>query len=92
MDRYFDKILSADTVKRLKPAKEVYEMAAQSFGVEIQDIRLVAAHAWDIAGALQAGCKASFVARPGMVLDPLAKRPDIIGSDLKEVVDKILSI
>jgi 2-haloacid dehalogenase len=89
--QYFDKILSADTIKRLKPAKEVYEMAAQEFGVEVQDIRLIAAHAWDIAGALRAGCKAAFVARHGMVLDPLIERPDVVGKDLKEVVDQILS-
>lgn len=89
--QYFDKILSADSIKRLKPAKEVYEMAAQSFGVEVQDIRLVAAHAWDIAGALRAGCKAAFVARPGMVLDPLVEKPDIIAKDLKGVVDQIIA-
>ncbi len=91
LSQYFDKVLSADTVKRLKPAQEAYEMAAQSFGVEIQEIRLIAAHAWDIAGALRAGCKAAFVARPGMVLDPLADSPDVIGSDLKEVVDLIIA-
>ncbi|CAN5670736.1 haloacid dehalogenase type II [soil metagenome] len=89
--QYFDKILSADTIKRLKPAKEVYEMAARSYGVEARDIRLVAAHAWDIAGALRAGCRAAFVARPGMVLDPLVDKPDIVGKDLKEVVDKIIT-
>jgi 2-haloacid dehalogenase len=90
--QYFDKILSADKIKRLKPAKEAYEMAAQEFEVEVQDVRLVAAHAWDIAGALRAGCKAAFVARPGVVLDPLADRPDVAGKDLKEVVDQILAI
>ena len=89
--QYFDKILSADTIKRLKPAEESYEMAAQSFGVEIQEIRLIAAHAWDIAGALRAGCKAAFVARPGMVLDPLVDKPDVLGKDLKEVVDQLIA-
>jgi 2-haloacid dehalogenase len=31
---------------------------------------MVAAHAWDITGALSAGCKAAFVQRPGKALDP----------------------
>jgi 2-haloacid dehalogenase len=89
---YFDKILSADSVKRLKPSKEPYEMVVKEFSVEVNDIRLIAAHAWDIAGALRAGCSAAFIARPGMVLDPLSEKPDIIGSDLTEVVSKIIEL
>jgi len=60
-------------------------------GVEVDQIRLIAAHAWDIAGALSAGCAAAFVARSGMVLDPLAPRPDIVGADLREIADQILA-
>jgi 2-haloacid dehalogenase len=87
---YFDQVLSADAVKRLKPAPEPYHMAAKSLGVEVGQVRLVAAHAWDVAGALQAGCAAAFVARPGMVLNPLFERPDVVGSDLREVAEGIL--
>jgi 2-haloacid dehalogenase len=89
---YFDSLLSADAVRRLKPAPEPYRMAAESLGVEVGEIRLVAAHAWDVAGALRAGCAAAFVARPGMVLDPLVQRPDVIGADLREVADRILKV
>ena len=89
---YFEKILSADAVRRLKPAPEPYRMAAESVGVEVGEVRLVAAHAWDVAGALRAGCAAAFVARPGMVLDPLVERPDIVGADLREVADRIIEI
>ncbi len=87
---YFDQVLSADTVQRLKPAPEPYRMAAESLGVEVGQVRLVAAHAWDVAGAMQAGCRAAFVARPGMVLNPLFERPDVVGVDLREVADGIL--
>src|SRR3712207_2208721 len=89
---HLEQILSADDVKRLKPAPEPYRMAAESLGVEVEGIRLVAAHAWDIAGAVRAGCAAAFVARPGMVLDPLVERPDVVGADLREVADRILEI
>lgn len=88
--KYFDKILSADSIQQLKPTKAVYEMAAKSFDVETQDIRLIAAHAWDIAGAKHAGCVTAFIARPGMVLDPLFEKPEIFGNDLREVVDLII--
>lgn len=87
---FFERILSADSVRRLKPAREPYEMAAHELGVEIGEIRLVAAHAWDVAGALRAGAAAAFVARPGMVLDPLVPEPDIVGADLGEVAERIL--
>ena len=67
-------------------------MAAERMGVPIGDIRMIAAHAWDIAGARRAGCAAAFVARPGMVLDPLALPPDIVGANLREVADQILAV
>jgi 2-haloacid dehalogenase len=89
---YFEQVLSADAVQRLKPALEPYRMAAESLGVEVGQVRLVAAHAWDVVGAMRAGCAAAFVARPGMVLNPLAERPGVVGSDLREVADQILEI
>ena len=90
LSHYFEQILSADSVKRLKPAPEPYRMAAQQLGVAIGDVRLIAAHSWDIAGALRAGCAAAFVARPDIVLDPLVEKPDVIGANLAEVADQIL--
>lgn len=50
----------------------------------------VAAHSWDVAGAMRAGCAAAFVARPGMVLDPLAETPDVVGADPRGVAEKLL--
>jgi 2-haloacid dehalogenase len=89
---HFDEVMSADSVKRLKPAKEPYQAVAKTFGVDMADLRLVAAHWWDIAGALTAGCKAAFVARPGMVLNPVGPPPDIVGADLDAVVDQIVAL
>jgi 2-haloacid dehalogenase len=86
----FERILSADEAGRLKPAPEPYLMAAAELGVDVGRLRLVAAHAWDVAGALRAGCLAAFVARPGMVLDSLAPVPDVVGADLTEVADALL--
>jgi 2-haloacid dehalogenase len=88
----FERILSADSVRRLKPAREPYQMAARELGVEVGQVCLVAAHAWDVAGALRAGCRAAFVARPGMVLDPLAPEPDVVGADLAEIAERLLEL
>jgi 2-haloacid dehalogenase len=89
---HLDKMLSVDAVRRLKPAAEVYRHAADSFGVAPAEIRLVAAHSWDVAGAMRAGCKAAFITRPGMVLDPLFEPPDIVGADLGVVADRIIRV
>jgi 2-haloacid dehalogenase len=88
---YLELILSADMVQRLKPAPEPYQMAAQRLGVDISQIRLVAAHDWDVAGAMQAGAAAAFVARPGMVLNPLFPAPDVVGDTMLDVVDQIIA-
>jgi 2-haloacid dehalogenase len=85
----FEQILSADTAKRLKPAPAPYRMAARALEIPERAMRLVAAHAWDVAGALRAGCAAAFVAR--QPFDPLVERPDVVGADLAEVADGIIA-
>lgn len=85
----FERSFSVDSVKRFKPAPEPYRHVAEELGVAIRDLRMVAAHAWDVLGALQAGCVAAFVARPGKVLYPLGPRPDIVAPDFGTVADAI---
>ncbi len=84
-----ERVLSADAVQRYKPAREAYEYAARELGLPLESLRLVAAHGWDIAGALNAGCKAAFVARPGKVLGPAARQPDISVKDLRELAERL---
>jgi 2-haloacid dehalogenase len=91
LDGYFEAIISADEVAHLKPAPQPYLEVAERCGVPIGQVRLVAAHSWDVAGALGAGCQAAFVARPGMVLSPLGRRPGIIGPDLASVAGQIIA-
>lgn len=82
-------VYSADEVRKLKPAPEPYRMVAERTGVPIGDVRLIAAHGWDIAGALAAGCRAAFVARPGAVLYPHGPQPDVIAPDLGGIADAL---
>lgn len=86
----FEQVLTADEAGRLKPAPEPYRHAAERLGVGVAEVWLIAAHAWDVAGAQAAGCHAAFVARPGKVPDPLAPMPDIVGADLTKVADQLL--
>jgi 2-haloacid dehalogenase len=86
----FDRVFSADTVRSLKPAPAPYRAVAAAYDVPLSAVRLVAAHSWDVTGAMAAGCQAAFVARPGMVLSPIGPRPDIVAADLAAVADQIL--
>lgn len=87
----FHAVTSADAVKRLKPAPQPYQAVADSYHVDVGEVRLIAAHWWDISGALAAGCRAAFVARRGMVLSPIGRQPDIVGTDIADVIDQILA-
>lgn len=90
--RFMEKIISVDAVHSLKPAAKVYHHAASVMGVTASETRLIAAHAWDVAGAMRAGCAAAFIARPGMVLNPLFDAPDIVAPDLLQVAEKIIAV
>ena len=90
LEGFFERTFSVDPVRRFKPAPEPYRMVAAELGVQTGDLRMVAAHAWDVVGALQARCAAAFVSRPGKVLFPLGPQPDIVGPDLLTVGNAIL--
>jgi 2-haloacid dehalogenase len=87
---FFEVILSVDAVGRFKPAPEAYRMAASRLGVPTSGLRMVAAHNWDITGAMAAGCKGAFVARDGALFNPLAPQPDVIEPTLKAVAEAIV--
>lgn len=90
LDEFFERIMSADEVERFKPAPEPYLMAAERLDVKPPEMRLVAAHAWDIAGAHAAGLRTRFVARPRKVLNPAGPDADLRADDLLQLADAIL--
>ncbi|MFQ5945062.1 MAG: haloacid dehalogenase type II [Candidatus Methylomirabilales bacterium] len=92
LNDYFETFLSVDDVRAFKPSPEPYRMAAASLGVEVNQTRLVAAHDWDVFGALRAGCQAAFIARGGRPYHPLYEKPDVMGPDLAAVTDQILEL
>jgi len=92
LDDLFERTFSVDSVKRFKPAPEPYRHVADQLGVETTDLRMIAAHAWDVVGALRAGCAAAFIARPGKVLYPLGPQPDIVAADLAAAGSRIIAV
>lgn len=86
----FQSVFSADSVKRLKPAAEPYQMVASALRVPPSSLLMVAAHSWDIAGAIHAGWSGAFLARPGQILDALTSKPAFVASDLVDLARQIL--
>lgn len=91
LEDQLEKVLSADAVKKYKPAREAYEYAAKEFDRNPADIVLVAAHAWDVAGAMAAGCEAAFIARPEKTLSPGGKKPRFEARDIAAVAEQLVA-
>jgi 2-haloacid dehalogenase len=87
----FDEVLSVQEVRRYKPAPEPYRMAASRLGVDPPEMRMVAAHDWDVWGAMRAGCAAGYVARSDVPF-VIGTEPDLVGPDLSAVADAILLV
>jgi 2-haloacid dehalogenase len=79
---YFEKVLSAETIRKYKPCTEVYTWAANEVELPVHDMLLVSAHGWDIAGAASAGMKTAYLEQKMQILYPLAPKPDIVCDDL----------
>ena len=73
-----DGAVSVDPGQMLKPGRAAYEYGLSRTGAHAHDSWLLAAHAWDIAGAKAAGLRTAFVERPGQAQNPLM-RADIAG-------------
>lgn len=91
IEALFDAVLSVDEIERYKPAREAYEYAAKELAVKPSDILLVAAHAWDIAGAMAAGCEAAFIARPEKVLNPAGPKPAFEARDVSALAEQVVA-
>lgn len=78
----FDHVMSTEEVRAFKPDPRPYRWALEVVGVEPEEAMMVAAHAWDLAGAHAVGLQTAFVARPGAVLYPNVVRPDRVVADL----------
>lgn len=86
----FDHVLSVDAVQHLKPHPAVYEYAARTLETPINKLRMIAAHDWDIRGAMLTGMRGAFVVRDGLAWNPLFERPDVWGKDLLEVTTQLV--
>ena len=62
---YFERAFSVGAVRKFKPAPEVYAIVPKELGVPASQLRMIAAHPWDVLGAIRAGYAGAFIARTG---------------------------
>jgi 2-haloacid dehalogenase len=85
LDGVFEHVLVADSVKRFKPAKEVYGLATQAFEAAAGRVMLVSGHEWDVAGASGAGLKTAWLARGERLAPVRGIEPDIEAADVADL-------
>jgi 2-haloacid dehalogenase len=85
LEGMFAHLLVADSVKRFKPAREVYSLAVDAFGGKADRVMLVSGHEWDVAGASIAGLKTGWLARGESFTPVLGTQADIEAEDLREL-------
>ncbi len=78
---------SCDEVRTTKPHPRVYAMAKEEAEGELW---LVAAHAWDVAGAARAGLRTAWVSSVEGRYLSVYPEPDVIASDLRDAADHLI--
>jgi 2-haloacid dehalogenase len=94
LGHFIERQFSIDSVRRFKPAPQVYHLVAEQLGVPPSDICLVAAHTWDTIGAQSVGFSAGLVARPGNAPLPVKglPQPQAVAPDLPGVAKQLIAL
>lgn len=94
LSHFIERQFSVDTVRRFKPAPEVYHLVAELLGVVPSAVCLIAAHTWDTLGAQGAGFAAGLVTRTGnapLLVDGLPQ-PQAVAPDLPGVARQLIAL
>jgi len=91
---FIERQFSVDTVRKFKPAPEVYQLVAEALEMPPSAICLIAAHTWDTLGAQSAGFAAGLVTRSGNAPLPVPglPQPQAVAPDLPGVARKLIAL
>lgn len=94
----FDAVITNKEAGIYKPYARAYVYAAERLGVLPSDIRMVAAHPWDLIGAKNAGLAPAWLRRAELAglesrtYDTIDTVPDLVADSLTDLVEKIISV
>ena len=87
-----ERSLSSEVIRAWKPAREVYLWAAGVCDVEPARMALVAAHAWDVHGAVRAGVTGVWFPRAERSYPAVFDSSALVAADLGGAVDALLAL
>jgi 2-haloacid dehalogenase len=87
-----ERVIASDAVRAYKPARRVYQAAAEQIGVPPAEIVLVSAHWWDVTGAKRVGFGTAWVSAKEQILMPGSPAPDVQGLSLQDVAQGIVNM
>lgn len=85
-------VLSADNTRQLKPGQRAYEYALRETGAEAHETWMVAAHVWDIRGAIAAGLRGAYLSWLSHWPEGEQPAPQVSAATLPEAAQAILSL
>ncbi len=88
----FERVLSVDAVGKFKPAPEVYAYAASELKAIPGEMLLIAAHPWDVQGAMRAGLRGAFIKRAGKAWFSKSLKPEFTAANLAELTVQLLAM
>lgn len=89
LDSHVSTVRSCDSIGVSKPSPRVYEMAKQEAGGE--ELWLLAAHAWDTAGATRAGLRTAWISTKEGRYQPAFPAADVEAPDLAAAARAVLA-
>ena len=89
---YLREVLSTETLHAFKPAPQTYQWACERVDCAPERTALLAAHSWDVHGAVRAGLVGALATRlEGRVSDVMG-RPHVIAERLDDTVIRLLNL
>jgi 2-haloacid dehalogenase len=89
---YLRGVLSTEQLATFKPPARVYEWACRQVNGVPPTTALVAAHSWDVHGAVRAGLLGGFVTRLEGGMSDVVAAPHVVAEHLDEVVERLLAL
>ena len=89
LDDLVDHVVSIDSMSQWKPKSEAYQGALQAVGGKPGNSAMIAAHAWDTNGAMNAGMLAGWIRRQDSVFHPAMSAPAFESDNLVTLVGKV---
>ena len=87
-----ERSLSSEVIRAWKPARAVYLWAAGVCDVPPERVALIAAHAWDVHGAVQAGLTGAWFPRSERAYPAVYDPAALVAGDLAGAVDGLLAL